>query len=63
MSGKPPISMLEEEDRRARTKLAAYRAQLLGGGASPMAAEMRLRELERRAQGAAERLRAARRAS
>ncbi len=56
-----PIAILEEEERRARIRLAAYRARLYRhNGASPMATERRLRELERKWQGAAERLRRAR---
>lgn len=55
-----PLPMLEEDERCARVKLAAYRARLYRhDGASPMAIEIRLRELERRWQGAADRLRRA----
>jgi hypothetical protein len=64
MAVKTPLSMLEEEERRARLRLASYRAKLYSRSAiSPMAAEMRLRELERKWKGAAERLRRGRRAS
>jgi hypothetical protein len=45
----------------ARTRLASYRAKLYNhSAASPMAVAMRLRELERKWKGAAERLRRAR---
>ncbi len=45
---KTPLSILEEEERRARFRLASYRAKLYNrGAASGMAAETRLRELER----------------
>jgi hypothetical protein len=61
MAAKTPLSMLEEEERQARVRLAAYRAKLHTRSAtSPMAADIRLRELERRWKGAAERLRRAR---
>lgn len=61
MSGKTPISTLEEEERRARTRLAAFRAkQFHGGSSSPMAVDIRLRELERKWKGADDRLRRAR---
>jgi hypothetical protein len=61
MAAKLPLSTLEEEERRARVLLAAFRARLFDrNGASPMATEIRLRELERRWKGAAERLRKAR---
>jgi hypothetical protein len=61
MAAKTPIAMLEEEERRARTRLASYRAKLYNhSAASPMAVAMRLRELERKWKGAAERLRRAR---
>lgn len=64
MAGKTPISMLEEEERRARTRLAAFRGkQFHGSGGSPMKVEMRLRELERKWKGAAERLHKARHAT
>jgi hypothetical protein len=57
MSVKTPISVLEEEERRARLRLAAFRARLYrSDGASPMATEARLRELQRRWKGASDRL-------
>ena len=61
MAAKTPLSTLEEEERRARTRLASYRAKLYDrSAASPMAVKMRLRELERRWKGAAGRLSRAR---
>jgi hypothetical protein len=61
MAAKTPLSMLEEEERRARVRLGAYRAKLHSrSAASPMATEIRLRELERKWKGAAERLHRAR---
>jgi hypothetical protein len=64
MGSTTPIETLEEEERRARIRLAAYRASLYRrNGLSPMRAEMRLRERERQWKGAAERLRRARRAN
>jgi len=57
-----PLQTLEEEERRARVRLAAYRARLYRHGPmSPIVTDIRLRELERRWEGAAERLRRARR--
>jgi hypothetical protein len=64
MAAKTPLSMLEEEERRARLRLASHRAKLYSRSASsPMAAGIRVRELERKWKGAAERLRRGRRAS
>jgi hypothetical protein len=64
MAGNTPLPILEEQERRARTRLGSYRARLYRHDAtSPMAAEMRLRELERKWQGAAHRLQRAHRAS
>lgn len=64
MATKIAVSTLEEEERRAQVRLAAYRAKLYGRSAiSPMAADIRLRELERQWRGAAERLRNARKRS
>jgi hypothetical protein len=61
MSAKPPLELVEEEERRARVRLAAFRARLYRhDGASPIAVERRLRELERKWVGAQERLRDAR---
>ncbi len=55
------LHTLEEEERRARLRLAAYRARLYRRDqASPMVTEIRLLELERKWQGAVERLRRAR---
>jgi hypothetical protein len=56
MAGNAPLSILEEE-RRARTRLASFRAKLYQHDATgPMAAEIRLHELERKWKGAAQRL-------
>ena len=64
MAANTPLSMLEEEERRARMPLGSFSAKLCSRSAiSPMAAEMQLRELERKWKGAAERLRRGRRAS
>jgi hypothetical protein len=61
MAAKIPLSTLEEEERQSRMRLAAYRAKLHTRNAgSPMASDIRLRELERKWKGAAERLRRAR---
>jgi hypothetical protein len=60
MGTKTPIAILEEEERRARIRLAAYRARLYRhNGASPIVVDRRLRELERKWNGAAKRLRQA----
>ena len=57
-----PIEMLEDEERRARIRLAAYRARLYrSDGASPMKTQLRLAELERMWKGADDRLCRARR--
>jgi hypothetical protein len=62
MAAKVSLSTLEEEERRSRRRLAAFRARLYRhDAASPIAVERRLRELERRWQGASKRLRKARR--
>ncbi len=62
MTVKTPISTLEQEERRLHNRLAAYRAKLYRkDGASPIAVDIKLRELERRWRGAADRLRRARR--
>jgi hypothetical protein len=64
MAGNTQLLILEEEERRAPTRLASYRAKLYRHDAtSPMAVEMRLRELERKWKGAAHRLQRAHRAS
>lgn len=56
-----PLEALEEEERRARLKLAAYRARLYCHDAtSPAAPQIRLSEFERRWIRAAERLQRAR---
>lgn len=61
MATKIPLSTLEEDERRAHLRLAAYKAKLYWSrAASPMAASIRLQELERKSKGAAERLRRAR---
>ncbi len=61
MPAKVSLSTLEEEERHARLRLAAYRAKLYGRSAvSAMAAEAKLHELERRWKGAEDRLRARR---
>jgi hypothetical protein len=61
MSTKTALSILEDEELRARVRLAAYRAKLYDRNpGSPMAMAARLRELERKWKGAAERLRRAR---
>ncbi len=62
MASQQPVEKLEEEERRARTRLAAFRAKRYRhDNASPMAVEMRQRELERKWRGAANRLRRAHR--
>lgn len=62
MPAKIPIPTLEEDERRARIRLQAFRARLFRRDyMSPMGADMRLRELERKWKGAADRLRRARR--
>ena len=62
MAAKTPLPTLEEEERRARTRLASFRARLFrNDGASPMQTQIRLQELERKWKGAAERLSRARR--
>ena len=61
MGTKTPIEILEEEERRARVRLGAYRARLYRhNGSSPIVVDRHLRELERRWEGAAKRLRNAR---
>jgi hypothetical protein len=61
MATKTPFPMLEDEERRTRIRLAAFRAKLYRHDrASPMATEIRLHELERKWKGAAERLRSGR---
>jgi hypothetical protein len=58
MGAQTPLEILEEEERRARIRLAAFRARLYRRDhASAIAVDRRLRELERRWKGAAERLR------
>ena len=58
MGAQTPLTVLEEEGRRARARLAAFWARLdRGDAASPAVVERRMRELERRWNGAAERLR------
>jgi hypothetical protein len=62
MATKTQLPILEEEERRARTRLASFRARLYrNDGASPMQTQIRLEELERKWKGAAERLSRARR--
>ncbi len=62
MAAKVPLSMLEEEERRSRRRLASFRARLYRrDSASPIVVERRLRELERKWRGASLRLREARR--
>lgn len=57
MPHETPLSILEEEERRARIRLASFRVRLFRpDGMSPMTAEARLRELQRRWKGAADRL-------
>jgi hypothetical protein len=61
MAAETPLADLVEEERRARFRLALYRAKVYGGrGSSPMVVDQRLSELERRWQGSAQRLRRAR---
>lgn len=57
MTTKIPISQLEDEERRAHIRLAAFRARALRRGGSAIAFDRRLRELERRYKGAVDRLR------
>ncbi len=62
MAAKVSLSTLEEEERRARRRLASFRARLYRHeAASPIAVDRRLRELARKWQGASTRLRDARR--
>ncbi len=62
MASTTPVEMLEEQERRARMRLAAFRAKRYRhDGASAMSVEIRQRELERKWRGAASRLRQARR--
>lgn len=62
MGPKTPLPMLEEQEQRARMRLAAFRAKRFRrDSASPMAVEMRQRELERKWRGAVDRLRKAQR--
>lgn len=64
MTTKTPISMLEDDERRARRRLASFKARLYrDDSASPITTQRKLLELERRWQGAVSRLRRARRAS
>jgi hypothetical protein len=64
MTSQTPISVLQEEERRARRRLAAFRAKLYEpGDGGAMRAKLRLHELERKWEGAAERLRKARRSA
>ena len=61
MDATTPPEILEEEERRARMRLAACRAELYDHDRrSPIAVERRLRELEQR-RGLVERLQHARR--
>lgn len=57
MASRTPISQLEDEERRAHIRLAAFRARLLRRDGSAIAYNRRLRELERQYKGAVERLR------
>jgi hypothetical protein len=58
MGAKTPLTVLEEEECRARIRLAAFGARLYRSDAcSAIAVQRRLRELERKWKGAAERLR------
>jgi hypothetical protein len=56
MATRTPISQLEEEERRAQIRLAAFKARALRRDGSAMAFDRRLRELERQYHGAVERL-------
>jgi len=62
MAAKTSMSLLEGEEWRVRVRLAAHRAKLHDrSAASPIAAEISMRGLERKWKGAAERLRRDRR--
>ena len=62
MASQTPLNQLEEQEQRARMRLAAFRAKRFRrDSASPMKVEMRQRELERRWRGAVARLRQAHR--
>ncbi len=62
MPSTTPIQRLEEEERRARVRLSAFRSRLYRRDfASPMATRMRLNRLERQWRAASERLGQARR--
>jgi len=57
MAAKTPMSMLEEEERRPPVRLGSDRAKPHDRSTvRPIAAEIRLRELDRKWTGAAERL-------
>ncbi len=61
MATRTRISVLEEQERLARMRLAAYRSNLHNRGASdPATIHRRQREFERGWSGAADRLRRAR---
>jgi hypothetical protein len=60
MATKIPISQLEDEERRARIRLAAFRARALRRNGNAMLFDRRLRELERKWRGAVGRLQRAR---
>ena len=64
MRTKVPLEPLKEEERKAWIRLAAFRARLYRrDSASPIDVERRLRELERKWKGAADRLSKAQRES
>ena len=61
MATRVPISQLEDDERRARIRLAAFRARVLRRDGGAIAFDRRLRELQRQHRGALEGLRRERR--
>ena len=60
MTGQPTLTALQDSEREARMRLATFRAKLYADpGRNTPLTQRRLAELERRWQGAAQRLRQA----